>query len=180
MYERRIENSLYKTLLEFQRLHLIKKMDMESESKATPTLGMSDKRQAAYDTRPATYDTRPTPVRHSLPVLRSESVEGSEGGKDKLCETNPIPQKPKMKLTPYPTNDYENKSDLLTPEKQTQPALSEAEGQVEGPVVSKVEPPALPVPTRPEFNRRSAVEGSVVEGSVVEGLVVLASAVVSP
>ncbi len=27
MYERRMENSLYKTLLEFQRLHLIKKLD---------------------------------------------------------------------------------------------------------------------------------------------------------
>jgi len=31
MYERRIEHSLYKTLLEFQRLHLIKKLDKGSE-----------------------------------------------------------------------------------------------------------------------------------------------------
>ena len=31
MYERRIEHSLYKTLLEFQRLHLIKKLDTGSE-----------------------------------------------------------------------------------------------------------------------------------------------------
>jgi len=31
MYERRIEHSLYKTLLEFQRLHLIRKLDHERE-----------------------------------------------------------------------------------------------------------------------------------------------------
>ena len=31
MYERRIEHSLYKTILEFQRLHLIKKLDTECE-----------------------------------------------------------------------------------------------------------------------------------------------------
>jgi hypothetical protein len=31
MYERRIENSLYKTLLEFQRLRLMRKLDTESE-----------------------------------------------------------------------------------------------------------------------------------------------------
>jgi len=31
MYERRIENSLYKTLLEFQRLRLIRKVNTESE-----------------------------------------------------------------------------------------------------------------------------------------------------
>jgi len=32
MYERRIEHSLYKTLLEFQRLNLIRKLDPECES----------------------------------------------------------------------------------------------------------------------------------------------------
>jgi hypothetical protein len=44
----------------------------------------------------------------------------------KLCETNPISKKPKMKLTFYLTKDYENKSGLLTMEKQTQsnPILS--------------------------------------------------------
>ncbi len=31
MYERRIEHSLYKTILEFQRLHLIRKLDPECE-----------------------------------------------------------------------------------------------------------------------------------------------------
>ncbi len=31
MYERRIEHSLYKTILEFQRLHLIRKLDTERE-----------------------------------------------------------------------------------------------------------------------------------------------------
>jgi len=31
MYERRIEHSLYKTLLEFQRLHLVRKLDGECE-----------------------------------------------------------------------------------------------------------------------------------------------------
>jgi hypothetical protein len=39
---------------------------------------------------------------------------------NKLCETKPISERPKMKLTPYPTNDYENKSGLLTTAKQTQ------------------------------------------------------------
>jgi len=94
MYERRIENSLYKTLLEFQRLHLIKKMDMESESKATRTLGMSDKRQAAHDTRPATYDTRPATydMRHTTYDMRPTN--------NKLCETNPI-----FKLGVQPSED---------------------------------------------------------------------------
>ena len=32
MYERRLEHSLYKTHLEFQRLHLLKKMDSESQT----------------------------------------------------------------------------------------------------------------------------------------------------
>ena len=37
-----------------------------------------------------------------------------------LCKTNPIPEKPKMNLNFYSTKDYENKSGLLTMEKQTQ------------------------------------------------------------
>ena len=32
MYERRLEHSLYKTLLEFQRLHLLKKLDPDSQT----------------------------------------------------------------------------------------------------------------------------------------------------
>ena len=39
---------------------------------------------------------------------------------NKLCETNPISQKPKMKLTFYSTSDYENKSGFLPMGKQTQ------------------------------------------------------------
>ena len=39
---------------------------------------------------------------------------------NKLCKTNPISKKPKMKLTLYPTKEYENKSGLSTMEKQTQ------------------------------------------------------------
>jgi hypothetical protein len=39
---------------------------------------------------------------------------------DKLCETNPISQKPKMNLTLYMTKNYDNKSGLLTMAKQTQ------------------------------------------------------------
>jgi len=39
---------------------------------------------------------------------------------ERLCKTNPISKKPKMKLNHYTTNDYENKSGLLPTEKQTQ------------------------------------------------------------
>jgi len=46
---------------------------------------------------------------------------------NKLCETNPISKKPKMNLTYYSIKNYENKSGLLTMEKQTQsnPTCSE-------------------------------------------------------
>jgi len=39
---------------------------------------------------------------------------------NKLCKTNPISEKSKVRLNLYPTKDYENKSGLLTMEKQTQ------------------------------------------------------------
>jgi len=39
---------------------------------------------------------------------------------NKLCETNPISKRPKMNLTFYSTKNYDNKSGLLTMEKQTQ------------------------------------------------------------
>jgi hypothetical protein len=38
----------------------------------------------------------------------------------KLCKTNPISEKSKIKLNLYPTKDYENKSGFLKVEKQTQ------------------------------------------------------------
>jgi hypothetical protein len=38
----------------------------------------------------------------------------------KICKTNPIPEEPKMSLSHYIISDYDNKSDLLTMEKQTQ------------------------------------------------------------
>jgi hypothetical protein len=39
---------------------------------------------------------------------------------ERLCKTNPISEKPKMNLNHYTTKNYENKSGLLTMEKQTQ------------------------------------------------------------
>jgi len=39
---------------------------------------------------------------------------------NKLCKTKPIYEEPKMTLNHYITKDYENKSGLLTREKQTQ------------------------------------------------------------
>jgi hypothetical protein len=39
---------------------------------------------------------------------------------NKLCKTNPISEESKMNLTHYMTKEYENKSGLLTMEKQTQ------------------------------------------------------------
>ena len=42
MYERRIENSLYKTILEFQRLHLIKKINNGYDTPATSLLAAGD------------------------------------------------------------------------------------------------------------------------------------------
>jgi hypothetical protein len=46
---------------------------------------------------------------------------------NKLCKTNPISEKPKMNLNHYKTKHYDNKSGLLTMEKQTQtkPTCSE-------------------------------------------------------
>jgi len=38
----------------------------------------------------------------------------------KLCETNPISGTPKMNLTHYSTNRYDNNSDLLTMQKRSQ------------------------------------------------------------
>jgi hypothetical protein len=51
---------------------------------------------------------------------------------ERLCKTNPISEKLKMNLTFYSTKDYENKSGLLTPGKQTQsnPILSASGGFV--------------------------------------------------
>jgi len=39
---------------------------------------------------------------------------------NKLCETKPISEKPKMNLTAYATNYYDNKSDHLAMTKQSQ------------------------------------------------------------
>jgi hypothetical protein len=54
-------------------------------------------------------------------VVKNQSIKNN-----KLCETNPISKKPKMKLNHSMTRDYENKSGLLTMAKQTQsnPTLS--------------------------------------------------------
>jgi hypothetical protein len=49
---------------------------------------------------------------------------------NKLCKTNPISEMLKMNLNLYYTKDYENKSPLRTPAKQTQtkPILSASGG----------------------------------------------------
>jgi hypothetical protein len=39
---------------------------------------------------------------------------------DKLCKTKPISEMPKMNLSRYKTNDYDNKSGLWAREKQSQ------------------------------------------------------------
>jgi len=44
----------------------------------------------------------------------------NQSKQSKLCETNPISEKPKMNLTHYITMDYERKSSLLTMQKRTQ------------------------------------------------------------
>jgi hypothetical protein len=67
MYERRIEHSLYKTLLEFQRLHLIKKLTPASEMRNT------------------TYEIR----------LSAEALAKAEPTNNELCKTNPICRTPK-------------------------------------------------------------------------------------
>jgi hypothetical protein len=66
-------------------------------------------------------------VRHSL-------GEGGSIKNNKLCETNPISEKPKMNLTNYTTKNYGNNLRLPTPEKQTQsnPILSAAGGKLAG------------------------------------------------
>ncbi len=48
-------------------------------------------------------------------LAKEESIKNN-----KLCKTNPISEKPKMSLTLYITNRYDNKPALLTTEKQTQ------------------------------------------------------------
>jgi hypothetical protein len=54
---------------------------------------------------------------------------------NQLCETNPISEKPKMTLTNYITNNYENKPVPLTMEKQSQNKPNQTQF-----MVSKVEP----------------------------------------
>jgi len=56
-----------------------------------------------------------------MPVRRSIGEGGNYvQSTTKLFKTNPISGKPKMNLNHYITKDYENKSGLLTMEKQTQ------------------------------------------------------------
>jgi hypothetical protein len=52
---------------------------------------------------------------HSPITICQSSIKNN-----KLCETKPIYEEPKMTLNHYITKDYENKSGLLTMEKQTQ------------------------------------------------------------
>jgi len=54
-----------------------------------------------------------------VPIYRNRNKDGSIKN-NKLCETNPIFGKPKMNLTHYSTNRYNNNSGLLTMQKQSQ------------------------------------------------------------
>jgi hypothetical protein len=60
-----------------------------------------------------------------LSVAENQSIKNN-----KLCETNPISGTPKMNLTHYSTNRYDNNSGLLTMQKrsQTNPILSASGG----------------------------------------------------
>jgi hypothetical protein len=71
--------------------------------------------------RPLRNQRRKNSVNLCSSVAETQSIKNN-----KLCKTNPISKKPKMNLNHYTTNDYENKSGLLTPGKQTQsnPILS--------------------------------------------------------
>jgi hypothetical protein len=62
-----------------------------------------------------------------LSVAENQSIKNN-----KLCETNPISGTPKMNLTHYSTNRYDNNSGLLTMQKrsQTNPILSASGGLV--------------------------------------------------
>ena len=53
------------------------------------------------------------------PALRSPQGEAGSIKNNKLCKTKPISEKPKMNLYSYTTKTYDNKSGLLTMEKQT-------------------------------------------------------------
>jgi len=63
--------------------------------------------------------------------LIHSAFSGDESIKsERLCKTNPISERLKMNISRYKADDYENKSDLLTMEKQTQsnPILSASSG----------------------------------------------------
>jgi hypothetical protein len=59
-------------------------------------------------------------------VAETQSIKNN-----KLCETNPISEKPKTDLTNYITRDYDNKFGLLTMEKQSQTKPISKGGQFE-------------------------------------------------
>jgi hypothetical protein len=56
----------------------------------------------------------------SLLVAAKPFGEAGSIKNNKLCETKPISEMPKINLSHYMTKDYDNKSGLLTMEKQTQ------------------------------------------------------------
>jgi len=99
MYERRIENSLYKTIAELQRLTLIRKLDSsqataEIPHKTPPSLGQP-------------------PHNNQLPIISNQSSPPFMQNKPNLPNA-------KINLTSYEHRDYEHESPLRTPPKQTQ------------------------------------------------------------
>jgi len=102
MYERRIENSLQKTILELQRLNLIR------DVQATPS--------ARPDPNP---NVRATPRGRSIPLSRKYPESSIHNPESRIlpslphihgpfAQNKPNPQNPKTNATPVAANDYEN------------------------------------------------------------------------
>jgi hypothetical protein len=70
---------------------------------------------ANFSSRLAVFVAKKFPVNLGNLWLKNQSIKNN-----KLCETKPIFETPKTNLSPYTTNGYDNKSPLLTMEKQSQ------------------------------------------------------------
>jgi hypothetical protein len=95
-------------------------------------------------------------------VVKNISIKNN-----KLCKTKPISKKPKMNLSHYTTKEYENKSGLLPPGKQTQ-SNPISQGRLRG-KKTKVRPT---VPCR-HHRRQHACANAITSGSVLGNLAIL-------
>jgi hypothetical protein len=89
-------------------------------------------------------------------LVRRSLGEGGSIKNNKLCETNPISERPKMNLSHYTTGYYDDKSGLLTMAKQSQNKPKFTRHSV-----------WRANPTCPERSRR--VCGELVEGRFISG-----------